>query len=120
PGVQLQTPDAGIRAPETLRAFAEPADRAVVDLLALHVAPRRVDPPSDHELGDVARDHAVEQPPRVAPGDQILLERRDVDDRGGIANRGVLAIGMRIVGGGDLMSRPATPGLRPDERRGSR
>ena len=54
------------------------------------------------------------------PGDQVLVERRDVDKRCGIADRGVLAIGMRIVRGRDLISRPASPGLGANQGRGAR
>ena len=105
---------------QAVRPVVEAADRAVVDDLAVGVAPRRVQHLPDGALGDVARDHAVEQPRRVAARDQVLVERRHVEKRRRIADRRVLAIGVGVVRGRDLMAGPAAPGLRPYQRGGSR
>ncbi len=90
-----------------------------IDLAGV-VAPRRVVDLARLQLGHVAGDHAVEEPRRVRPRDPVLVERRDVDQRGRAADRRVLAVGMRIVGAGHLVAGPAAPRLRADERRGAR
>ena len=51
-----------------------------------------------------------------ATADQVLVERRDVEQRGGVADRGVFAVGMRVVRARDLVAGPAAPGLSADER----
>ena len=47
---------------------------------------------------------------------EVLVERRDVEQRRRVADRGVLAIRVGLVRRRDLMPRPATPGLRPYQR----
>ena len=59
----------------------EAGDRPVVDHAAVLVAPGRVVDAADAELARVPRDHAVDEPRGVRPGDQVLVERRDVDER---------------------------------------
>ena len=63
------------------RVLRQPRHRAVVDHLAVLVAPGRVVDLPDRELGRVARDHAIDQPDRVAAADAVLEQRRDVDQR---------------------------------------
>ena len=53
-------------------------------------------------------------------GPSVLVGRRDVDQRGGVADRRVLAVRLRIVGARHLVARPAAPGLRAHQRRGAR
>ena len=53
------------------------------------------------------------------PGDPVLVERRDVEQRRGVADGGVLAVGMRLVRARDLIARPPTPRLGANERGGA-
>src|SRR5262249_28626388 len=66
----------------------------------------------------VPSDHPIEKARAVWTGDQVLVEGRDIDQRGGVPDRGVLPIRMRLVRAGHLMAGPASPGLRAHKRRG--
>jgi len=63
---------------------------------------------------------ALMQAGRVPARDQVLVERRDVDQRSGVPDRRVLAVGLRVVGAGHLVAGPAAPGLGAHQRRGAR
>ena len=81
-------------------------DGPVVDHLALLVAPRRVDDLADGDLAHVPRDDPIDEARRVAPRDPVLVEGRDVDQRRGVADRVVLVLVVRLVGGDGVVARP--------------
>ena len=117
--VHRQPAQGRIGAGKAERAFVESADGPVVDHLARDVAPRRIEHLADAKLRDVTRHHAIEQARGVTPGDPVLVERRDVDERGRVTDRGVLAVRMRIVRARHLVTGPAAPGLGAHQRRGA-
>src|SRR2546427_3999238 len=63
------------------RLLAQHRDCAVVDLLALVVAPRRVEHLADFRFAHVARDDVIEQSGGITTGDEVLVERGDVEQR---------------------------------------
>src|SRR2546422_6289458 len=79
--------------------------------LAFVVAPRRVQHLSDFRFADVARDDVIEQSRRVAAGDEVLIERRDVEQGRRVPDRVILAVVRQLVGAGDDVAGPAPPGL---------
>ena len=84
-------------------------DRAVVDDLAVLVAPGRVEDLPDLELRRVAGDHAVDEADRVRAGDAVLVQRADVDERGRLADRVVLdVVGVGVDARG-VVARPLPP-----------
>ena len=97
----------------------EPGHGAVVEHQAVLVAPRRVDHLSRLELRRVARDHAIDEPHRVGPGEQVLVERRDVDQPGGVADGVVLVLVQRLVRARRVVARPLAVVETLAERRGS-
>jgi hypothetical protein len=70
---------------------------AVVDHLAVLVAPRRVVNLSDGKLRDIARDDAIDELCRIAPVHDVFEQRRHVDQRRCVANRVVFVLVMRFV-----------------------
>ena len=66
----------------------------VVDHLAVIVAPRRVVDLPRLQLPHVPRDRPVEEPSRVRAADPVLVERRDVDQRGRVPDRRILPVGV--------------------------
>ena len=60
-------------------------------------------------LGDIARDDAIHQLGGVLARDQILVERRDVDERGRVADGVVLVLVMHLVHA-DARNIPTTRG----------
>ena len=105
------------REPEAV--LAEPRHRAVVEQLTVVVAPARVVDLSDGELLDIAWRDLVEQPCRVRPFDQVLHQRRDVDQRGGVADRPVFAFEAEVVRPDRDVAGPAAPVLWQAQRRGA-
>ena len=100
--------------------LVQPGDRPIVHDKAVFVAPGRVVDAADGELVRVARDHAVDEPRRVRAGDEILVERRDIDERGRLADGVVLdLVGVVIRAGGEI-ARPFPPLLLAVERRRAR
>ena len=93
----------------TVRLLVQAGDRAVVDDAALLVAPRCVVDAADRELARVARDHAVDERCRVRAGDEILVERRDVDQGGRLADGVVLDLVRVVVGACGEIARPLPP-----------
>ena len=95
----------GRRPPEHL--LVQPRHRPVVDHLAALVAPRRVEdlarPPSSSTSRVMTRSTK-----RAAsrPGDEVLEQRRDVDQRRGVADRVVLVLVVRLVGADRVVARP--------------
>ncbi len=111
--VQREPADVGLGARQSERAGVETADGAVVDDLAVYVAPGRVEHLAHGALGDVARDHAVEEARGVASRDQVLVERRDVEQRR-------RSCGWRRTRGRDAGRTPTRPGAPPSGARSGR
>ena len=105
---------------EAEAVLVEARHRAVVEQLAFVVAPAGVVHLSDGELGDVARHDPIEQPRGVGALDQVLHQRRDVDQRRVVADRPVLALEAEVVGPDRNVPGPAPPVLRQAERGGAR
>ena len=84
----------------------QPRHRAIVDDLAVLVAPRRVVDLADAHLRGVARDDAIDEAHRVGAGDAVLVERRDVDQRAGVPDRVVFVLVMRLVGADGVVAGP--------------
>src|SRR5258706_9216349 len=104
--------------PELVRG--EAMDRAVVDDLAVLVAPGRVVDLPDLELRRIAGDDPVDEPLRLWTGDAVFVERRDVDEGGCLADRVVLdVVGVGVHRRGPV-ARPLPPLELPVERRGPR
>src|SRR5262249_8632285 len=77
-----------------------------VDDFALLIAPAAVDDLSNLHLVDVTGDDAIHQLGRVFAGDQILIQRRNVDERSRVANGVVLVLVMYLVHADRVVSRP--------------
>src|SRR6185503_4717488 len=98
----------------------QPMDGSVVDDLAVLVAPRRVPDLAHRELRRVAGDDAIDQRWRVGPADPVLVQGRDVDERGRLADRVVLdVVGVGVRGRGPVAG-PLAPLLLAVERCGPR
>ena len=80
-----------------INVFIEPRHRAVVDHFAVLVAPGRVNHLADRNLAQVARDDAIDQTRRIFSRNSIFEQRRDIDERRGIANGVVLVFVMSFV-----------------------
>src|SRR5262249_8044914 len=81
----------------TVFVFAESRNCAVVDDVALVIAPAAVDDLIDRYFVDVARDDAIHEARGIGTGDAVFVERRDVDERGRIADSVVLVLVMHLV-----------------------
>ena len=95
-----------VRGRPAVDVLLEARDGPVVDGLAVLVAPGRVDDLPDGDLPEVARDDPVDEPRRVAPGEPVLVQGRDVDQRRGVADRVVLVLVVRLVRGDGVVARP--------------
>ena len=100
---------AGVGGGDPVGRVRQARHRAVVDDLALLVAPGRVVDLVDLELRDVARHHAVQQARGVLPGDLVLVEGAHVDHGRGLADRVVLDVVEVRVHGGRVVARPTRP-----------
>ena len=60
----------------------------------------------DRDFVDIARDDAVHQFGGVLACDQVLVQRRDIDQRASIADRVVLVLMMYLVYADGVISRP--------------
>ena len=105
-GVLHEPSQARIGGSPAIALLAQPRDRSVVDDLALLVAPRRVDHLSDGKLRRIARDEPVDELRGVAPCDDVLEERRDVDQRSGVADGVVFVLVVRFVRADGVVARP--------------
>src|SRR4029079_18535774 len=86
-----------------VRVLGQPMDGSVVDDLAVLVAPRRVPDLAHRELRRVAGDDAIDERGRVGPADPVLVQGRDVDERGRLADRVVLdVVGVGVRGRGPV------------------
>ncbi len=89
-----------------IAVFVEPRDSAVVHHFALLVAPAAVnDLPLGHFV-DVARNDPVHQLGGIASGDQVLVQRRDVNQRRRIADSVVLMLMVHLIHADRVVSRP--------------
>ena len=88
---------AGVGGGPAVGVLVEAGDRAVVDHLAALVTPAAVDNLIDGNLAHVAGDHPVHELGGVAARDQVLVKRRYIDQRRGVANGVVLVLVMRLV-----------------------
>src|SRR5207302_332234 len=59
----------------------------------------------------IARDDVIEQSRRVTAGDEVLVERGDVEQRRGVPNRVIFAVVRQLVRARDDVAGPAPPGL---------
>src|SRR5688572_18900707 len=118
-GVARQPVELALLRAEAVDALAQVEDRAVVDHLAVVVAPDAVADLTGLDLRDVARDQAVEERERVRAGDQVLGHRRQVEDRAGVPDRRVLELLVEVGVCGRVVL-PAVPLVQDVERRGAR
>ena len=107
--VQAEPPVVGLRSRPPERRLFQTAHGAVVDELAALVAPGRVVDLIDLKLAGVSRDDAVDQPDRVGPGDQVLEQRRHVDEPGRLANGVVLDVDRIGVLADGVIAPPVLP-----------
>ena len=105
-GVLHEPSQARIGGGPPIALLAKPRHGPVIDDLALLVAPRRVDDLSDRQFRRIARDEPIDEPRRVASGDDVFVERRHVDERGRIPNGVVLVLVMRLVRADGVVARP--------------
>ena len=105
-GVLLEPAEAGIGGGPAIFVFAEAGDGAVVDDFALGIAPAAVDDLADGDFIDVAGDDTVDQLGGVGSGDEVFEERRDVDERGGIADGVVFVLVRHFVDADGVIARP--------------
>ena len=97
-------------------AFAQVKDRAVVDDLAVVVAPDAVADLARLDLRDVARDQPIEERQRIGPCDAVLRHRREVEHRAGVADRRVFERLVEVrIGGGVVL--PPVPLVQLIQRR---
>ncbi len=90
--VLAEPAQAGIGCRPAIDIFFETRDGAVIDDLALFIAPATINNLAHFDLVDVASDDAVHQSGRIFAGDQIFIERRDIDKRSRVANSVVLVL----------------------------
>src|SRR5215472_15317639 len=104
--VLAEPAQAGIGCGPAILILLEAGDGAVVDDHPLLVTPAAVDHLARLHLVDVARDHAVHQLGGVLARDDVLVQRRDIDQRRRIANRVVLMLVMHLVGAYRVVTGP--------------
>src|SRR5688572_991502 len=114
-GVARQPVELAFLRAEAVDAFLQVEDGAVVDHLAVVVAPDAVADPAGLDPGDVARDQPVEECERVGAGDQVLGHRRQVEHRAGVPDRGILELLVEEGVGGRVVL-PAMPLVQRVER----
>ena len=99
----------GVRGRDAEPLLIQTGHGPVVDHLAFLVAPGRVDHLVDGDAGDVPRDHPVQERRGVPAADLVLVEGRDVDHGGGLADRVVLDVHEVREHGGGVIARPIAP-----------
>ncbi len=94
-------------------------DRAVVKHLPVVVAPAGVVDLAHLHFQDVARGDLVQQARGIRPLDQVLHQRRDVDQRRAIADRPIFVLERELVGTEHDVPGPTPPVLRHAQARGA-
>ena len=110
PAAVLEPAQAGLRGADQEPVLPQTLHVAVLQDVAVLVAPRGVGDPADPALRDVARHHPVEQPLGLRSLHLVLEQRRDVEEGRRVADRPVLALGRRLVRLGADVTRPVAPG----------
>ena len=105
-GVLLKPAEAGVGGGPAIVVFAEAGDGAVVDHFAIWVAPAAVNHLIDGDFVDVARNDAVDEAGGVGTGDAVFEERRNVDERGGIADGVVFVLVVHFVNADGVIAGP--------------
>ena len=107
PGCVLAEPaQARIRGRPAEGLLAQSRHRAVVDHFAVLVAPRRVEHLPDRHPRDVSGDDPIDELGRVAPGHEVLEQRRHVDQRRGVADGVVFVLVVALVGADRVVTGP--------------
>jgi len=104
--VLLKPAEAGIGGGPAIFIFAEARDGAVVDDFAFGIAPAAVDNLVDGDFVDVAGDDAVEETRSVGSGDAVFVERRNINEGGGIADGVVLVLVVHFVDADGVIAGP--------------
>ena len=102
---------------EELRAEAR--DSAVVEELAVFVAPAGVGDDALFHLEHVARRDLVQKARGVRAFDHVFHQRRDIDQRRAVADRPIFVVERQIVRADHHVARPAAPILRHAQARGA-
>jgi len=102
----LEPAQAGIRGSPTIFVFAQTRDGAVVNDFAFRIAPAAIDDLVDGNFIDVAANDPVDKLGGTGAGDAVFEQRRNVNERGGIANRVVLMFVVHLVDADGVIARP--------------
>ena len=102
----LKPAQAGIRRGPAILVFAEARDGAVVNDFSFRIAPAAIDDLIEGDFVDIACDDAVDELRSVAAGDVIFEERRDVDERDGIADGVVFVLMSHLINADGIVARP--------------
>ena len=105
-GVLPEPAQAGIGGGPAVVVFAEARDGAVVNDLAVGIAPAAVNDLIDGHLVDVAGDDTIDEFAGVAAVDAVFEERCDVDQSRGVADGVVLVLVRHFVDAGGVIARP--------------
>src|SRR3989449_7860082 len=101
-------------------AIPEIPERAVVDRLAAFIAPRCVVDLSLREFRSIARDDLVHEVQGILPVDAVLVERRNIEQSRGVADRVILHLWNEGVRRGGKITGPSSPFPAVAQSRGSR
>ena len=118
-GVLPEPAQVGIGRGPAITILFQPGDGAVVNDLAVFIAPAAVDHLIDRDLVDVARDDAIDEARGIAAGDHVLVERRHVDQRRRIADGVVLVLMVSLIDTDRIEPRPLAVIQALTERKGS-
>ena len=105
-GVLAKPAQAGVGGGPAIKIFRQAGDGAIVNHLALLIAPAAVDHLADLHFVDIARDHAIDQTGGIFAADDVLVQRRDVYERAGVADGVVLVLVVSLVTGDGVIARP--------------
>ncbi len=105
-GILHEPSQARIGGGPAIALLPQPRHRPVIDDFALLVAPGRVDDLADRQLRRIARDQPIDEPRRVAAGDDVFVKRRHVDERSRVADGVVFVLVMRFVRADGVVARP--------------
>ena len=105
-GILLEPAKAGVGGGPAIFVFPEACDGAVVNDFAFGIAPATVNDLIHGDLVDVAGDDAVDETRGVMADDAVFIERRDVNERGGVADSVVLVLVMHLVDADGVIAGP--------------